>query len=91
MIEDSTQQPTQPIPGVDLLGSEKPETGIERQTINIENIEHLIMFQSGTATTAPTHSPRKFYEQIVWKDDGTDKRLWIWSPYDATWRYVAFT
>lgn len=79
------------IPEVELKEIPIEEIKEEKPIIPIEMVSQLIMFQTGTATVAPTHKPRNFYEQIVWKDDGTNKYLWIWSQYDSNWRYISFT
>lgn len=55
----------------------------------IESIKGFIMFKSGTATTAPTYIPRNFYESLVLKDDGTNRRLWVY--INKVWRYVILT
>lgn len=88
---DATEKPEEKIPEVELT---QPEVKVEPEpikTIPIEKISQLIMSFTTTATTAPTHSPRSFYEQLVWKDDGTDRILWIWGQKDGVWRHVHFT
>lgn len=91
MQTPSNEMPKEAIPQVELPEITKTEITKENKVFSIEKISQLIMYQSGTATVAPTHSPRNFYEQIVFKDDGSNKRLWIWSQYSKEWKYVAFT
>lgn len=40
-------------------------------------------------TTAPTHTPRNFYEQIEVYDDGVNFRIYVY--VNGTWRYAALT
>ncbi len=88
---ESTQIPKESIPEVVL---KQPEIKTEEQPIRIvpiEKISQLLMFQSGNASTAPTHSPRNFYEQIVIKDSGSVRKLWILVQKDGVWRNATFT
>lgn len=40
-------------------------------------------------TVAPTNTPKNFFDQIEFFDDGADVNLYIW--INGTWRYVALT
>jgi len=39
--------------------------------------------------TVPTYSPKNFNEQIVFYDDDTNFRLYLW--INGTWRYITLT
>lgn len=39
--------------------------------------------------TAPTLTPKNFYEQIQFYESGGTRRIYIW--VEGTWRYVALT
>lgn len=89
--KDAEKQPIIPIPEVVLS---QPGVRIEekqQRSIPIGSISQLLMFQSGNASTAPTHSPRNFYEQLVIKDSGSVRKMWIWSQQDGNWRYTTLT
>jgi len=88
----SSETPKELIPEVILSQSQAIIQKTQPKSVAIDSLVKLLMYQTGTATVSPTHKPRNLYEQMVWKDDGTNKRLWIWSPYNnGTWRYVAFS
>jgi hypothetical protein len=40
-------------------------------------------------TVAPTATPKTFFDQIQFLDDGVDLQVWIW--VNGTWRYVDLT
>lgn len=60
-----------------------------RSEMRVEDIGGLPLFKSGTATVAPTHKPINFWESIVLKDDGTNRRLWIY--INGTWRQATLS
>lgn len=39
--------------------------------------------------TAPTFTPKNFFEQIQFYDDGVNRRIYVY--VNGTWRYVALT
>ncbi len=73
------------VPEVQLVQPEKEEVKKELNALPITSISQLAMFQSGDPAVAPTHSPRKFYEQFVVKSNGVSLALWIWNQYNGTW------
>lgn len=40
-------------------------------------------------TTAPTHKPKSFLEQIEFYDDGVNRRIYLY--INGTWRYASLT
>lgn len=88
---DPTKNPQGLIPEI-VLTQHEVKIGVEPiKSIPIEKISQLLMFQSGDASTSPTHSPRNFYEQIIIKDSGSVRKLWIWGQKDAVWRNITLT
>ena len=45
----------------------------------------------GTVSTAPTHIPKKFDEQVVVFKSGATKRLYIYDNINNEWDFVALT
>ena len=87
----ANEAPKGKIPELDIAQPEEEEKEEEFPTVPIEKISRTLMFQEGNASTAPTHSPRMFYEQLVVKDSGSVRKLWVWSAKDANWRYTILT
>ena len=90
----SSEPQSRPTNTVDInaqVGINRSSAGLiePRSEVRIENIAGLPIFNSGTATTAPTHSPRNFWESIVLKDDGVNRYLWIYC--NNNWRYLTLT
>ena len=55
------------------------------QEVFLERIQHLFRAQS----SAPTHTPKNFSEQIVFYKSGSTYRIYFW--VEDAWKYVALT
>lgn len=85
------EAPKGKIPELAITEPEEKEGEEEFPTVPIEKISRTLMFQEGNASVAPTHSPRMFYEQLVVKDSGSVRKLWVWSAKDGNWRFTTLT
>ena len=54
-----------------------------------DNILELLSRVKKYRTTAPTHTPKNFYEQIEFFDDSVNIRIYVY--VNGSWRYVGLT
>jgi hypothetical protein len=49
----------------------------------------LLLSPKRYVTTVPTHEPRNFWEQVVFYDDGTSRRVYYY--FNGSWSYTELT
>lgn len=80
---------------IEIIEPEKSTQDSPSPDQNKNDISQYITFLEAMKVTkrhlefAPTLTPKNFYDQIQFLDDGVDVRLYLW--INGTWRYVDLT
>lgn len=88
---DYTRTPDYKIPEIVLNPEFVKEAETKEEILPIEKISQLLMSFSSSASIAPTHTPRNFYEQLVVKDSGSVMKLWVWTQKSKSWKSSTLT
>jgi hypothetical protein len=84
-ITDATKAPEVEIPQIGLNTPTPIQITKKIESYPIKKTAEFAMSFNSSATVAPTHKPRNFYEQLVIKDSGSVVALWLWSQEDGSW------
>ena len=93
MEEDKTTEETININlGPDIINESKLNNEISSIDNDFRFLKTKLLVDSAIkkhVSTAPIYSPKNFNEQIVFYDDDTNFRLYLW--INGTWRYITLT